>query len=438
MRRLVALLVAAGLGAAIFVAGALLPTGASQSPDSSRNDELARSESQKLQGTIGSLQSRVRANPRDPEALASLGLAYLQEARLTVNPSFYSKADLVLRRSIAIDGKANFQAFLGMGMLAAARHRFDAALHWGQLAQAANPYNADARGVVADALVELGRYGQAEKALQKMVDLRPGLASLSRISYFRELNGDLRGAISAMTAAFADAGGSGQDAAWASYQLGELEMIAGNLKRASFFYRRGRYLDPDYYLPRVGIAKVAAARGDLAGAARILKRVVATYPAPVYVMLLGDIYRAQGMHVRADSQYGLVRAEQELFSANGVIPDTEMMVFFADHHERLNRTLHEAQREYSKRPSVRVADALSWVLYAKGRFTEARRYSRRALRLGTADPTYHFHAGMIAKAAGDRAVALRYLHRALRFNRHFSVRYAPEAVRAVRLLEAKS
>jgi tetratricopeptide (TPR) repeat protein len=396
---------------------------------------LPTSISQKLEDTITSLQARIRGNARDPEALASLGLAYLQEARLTVNPSFYTKADEVLRRSVALDRKSNFQGLLGMGVLAAARHRFDLALHWGRLAQAANPYNADVRGVVADALVELGRYRQAARELQKMVDLRPGLSSLSRISYYRELHGDLRGAIAAMTAAFRDSAGSGQDAAWASYQLGDLEMLAGDLHRASFFYRRGVYLDPAYYLPKVGVAKVAAGAGHLQKAARVLKRVVIGYPAPIYVMLLGDIYRAEGLQAQAQRQYSLVRAEQQLFSANGVVPDTEMMIFFADHHERLDQTLKEARREYSKRPSVRVADALSWVLYAKGKARAAMRFSRDALRLGTIDPTYYFHAGMIAKAAGDRTLALRYLRRSLRFNRNFSVRYAPQAVKAVRQLE---
>jgi tetratricopeptide (TPR) repeat protein len=442
MKRLVGLLVAAGLAGAIFLAGALLPTRASQNPIPTLSLPApsplpsAASGLQKLQTTITSLQSRLQGNPGDAEALSSLGLAYLQEARLTVNPSYYTKADEVLRKSVAIDRKSNFQGSLGMGILAGARHRFGAALRWGRRAQAENPYNADVRGLEADALIELGRYRAARQELQEMVNLRPGLSSLSRISYYRELHGDLAGAIQAMAAAFRDAGGSGQDAAWASYQLGDLQLLAGHLVRAEFLYRRGIYLDPGYYLPKVGTAKVAAARGDLSTAARILKQVVTTYPAPIYVMLLGDIYRAEGLRSEARREYSLVQAEQRLFSANGVIPDTEMMIFFVDHHRRLHRTLREARREYAKRPSVRVADALGWVLYANGKFAQAQRYARRALRLGTIDPTYYFHAGMIAKAVGKRTLALRYLRRALRFNPHFSVRYAAEAVHALRALES--
>ena len=57
-----------------------------------------------------------------------------------------------------------------------------------------NPYSAAALGVQVDALVELGRYEEAERALQRMLDLKPSTASLTRASYHRELHGDISGA----------------------------------------------------------------------------------------------------------------------------------------------------------------------------------------------------------------------------------------------------
>jgi hypothetical protein len=56
-----------------------------------------------VQRTIASLQARLEGNHRDVEALASLGLAYLREARLTGDPSFFTKADEVLTKSVAVD-----------------------------------------------------------------------------------------------------------------------------------------------------------------------------------------------------------------------------------------------------------------------------------------------------------------------------------------------
>ena len=51
-----------------------------------------------LDDAIGSLQTRLRVEPADWRALASLGLAYVQQARVTADPSYYPKAQGVLKR----------------------------------------------------------------------------------------------------------------------------------------------------------------------------------------------------------------------------------------------------------------------------------------------------------------------------------------------------
>ena len=55
-------------------------------------------------------------------------------------------------------------------------------------------------GPLVDAYVELGRYGAAERALQAMVDRKPEFAGFTRVSYLRELHGDLPGALAALRA----------------------------------------------------------------------------------------------------------------------------------------------------------------------------------------------------------------------------------------------
>src|SRR5438132_7179441 len=48
------------------------------------------------QMTVDQLQARLRANPRDAQAYALLGLAYEQRARETGDPAYYTKAGGVL------------------------------------------------------------------------------------------------------------------------------------------------------------------------------------------------------------------------------------------------------------------------------------------------------------------------------------------------------
>jgi len=53
-------------------------------------------------------------------------------------------------------------------------------------------------GVITDAQIELGRYSESVETLQSMVDLHPDMSSYSRVSYLRELHGDISGAIDMM------------------------------------------------------------------------------------------------------------------------------------------------------------------------------------------------------------------------------------------------
>ncbi len=62
---------------------------------------------------------------------------------------------------------------------------------------------------------------------------------------------------------------------------------------------------------------------------------------------------------------------------------------------------------------MRSADALGWALTRAGRPEEGLGYAQRALRLGSRDATWLYHAGIAARDAGRPAAARRYLTRAL-------------------------
>ena len=86
--------------------------------------------------------------------------------------------------------------------------------------------------MIADAQIELGRYGAAERSIQRLVDAKPGLAAYSRASYYRELSGDTAGAIEAMRLA-ASAGGAPENVAYVQVLLGDLELQRGRVGRGA-------------------------------------------------------------------------------------------------------------------------------------------------------------------------------------------------------------
>lgn len=386
-----------------------------------------------LEDSIANLQRRLRAVPQDWNGFASLGLEYIAEARVSADPTFYPKAEGVLQQSLQIKGQDNFEALVGLGALALARHEFAVALTYGRRAVAINPYDADIYGVIGDAQVELGRYHDAFATFQTMVDTRPDLSSYARVSYARELQGDMPGAIFSMQAA-QEAAGTPSDSAWASFQLGELYWNSGQVDKAAEAYRRGTELAPEYVPPLAGLAKVAWAKGGLERAISLFTEVVQRYPSPEYVIALGDLYAVQGEQAQADRQYALVRAEHDLFAANGVNIDLELALFDADHGAAPD-ALVAARDEWARRQSIHVADALGWALYANGRYAQAARYARRALALGTRNASFMFHGGMIQFRLGNDAAARDLLREALATNPNFSILYAQTAKDTLAKLE---
>jgi tetratricopeptide (TPR) repeat protein len=375
---------------------------------------------------IVDLQARVRALPTDWRSFADLGLAYVQQARITADPSYYPKAEGLLLRSLAMSRDGNFGAMTGMAALAAARHDFSGALAWGERAKAVNPYSANVHAVIGDALVELGRYPEAFAEFQRTVDLRPDLTTYARVSYSWELQGNLPNALRAMRLALQSAG-SAADEAWASYQLGELEWNRGEVAAAERYYRQALEADPSYLPPHSGLGKVAQARGKTDAAIREYSSLAERYPLPEYVIALGDLYTVDGKPEMASRQYALVHAEERLLQANGVNVDLEIALFDADHGVDVSDGVARARAEWQRRRSIHVADALAWTLYASGSHDEALTYANEALQLGTRNPLFHFHRAMIERALGRDAAARRDLAAALDINPHFSILWSREA-----------
>src|SRR5205085_10677768 len=170
---------------------------------------------------------------------------------------------------------------------------------------------------------------------------------------------------------------------------------------------------------------VEAARGRYAHAIRLERRAVDTIPLPQFVTTLGDLEHVTGHERLARRQYALIGVIQRLLAANGVNTDLETALFDVDHGVRLYHTLALARLARRERPSIDGDDVLAWALARTGHCGEALHYSKRALRLGTLDSLKSFHRGMIERCLGHRTGATQWFTRALEFNPHFSLLWAP-------------
>lgn len=434
-----------GLGGAFGAA----PGAWQAEPVYAQGDPLVRS--------IEQAQERLRDVPGDWTTWAALGSAYVERARITGDPGYYSRAEGALRESLRLHpagtdgtptgtatgtataptgtatgadtGSGNHGALTGLGALANARHDFAQAERLARQAIAANPFSADAYGVLTDALTQLGRPAEATEAAQRMLDLRPGLPALSRAAYDLEQHGRVDEARTLWTQALATAIAPA-DLAFVHHQLGDLAWHGGDLAAARDAYRAGLAADAGYLPLRHGLARVDAASGRTAEALAGYAALTAAAPTPSLLVEHALLLRSLGRAGEADAQLALAQAALDLLAAGGGGDDlaaAELALARGDHATAVRL----ATAEWQRRKHTDVADTLAWALHRAGRSAEALPLARAAAALGARSALYAYHLGMIELALGDRAAARRDLARALDLNPHFSPVDAPAAARAL-------
>ncbi len=388
-----------------------------------------------LDDLIANLQARLQTTPKDHVAWATLGIAYVQQAKITVNPDYYPKAEGALQRSLDLGVADNYLVYAGLSALASARHDFARAKDFAEQGLTINSYNALLYGALSDAEVQLGNYDSAFSAVQKMVDLSPDAASLSRASYTWELRGDIPKATALMRRALDDAL-TASDRAFANVYLGELAFNAGDPTAALQYAIDALAASPDDPAALAGRAKAEAALGQYETALDHYAAVIERAPDPTYVIEYGELLQFLGRDDEAKVQYELFDTVQQLFSANGVEPDAGPTLFIANHGDP-TEALADAEAGIRTRPFIVMHDAYAWALHRNGRDDEALVEAAKAMQLGTPNALFHYHAGMIRYSLGDLAGARDDLTTALSINPFFNILDAPFAQKALAEINAQ-
>jgi tetratricopeptide (TPR) repeat protein len=382
---------------------------------------------------IASLQEGLRRVPGDAPGWATLGLAYVEQARVTGDPTYYGKADQVIARSLEEQPDDNAVAHASAAAVAAARHRFGTALRESRAALAIDPLQPNALAVRVDALTELGDYAGQMRALAAADSRQPGVPVASRYSYALELRGRLGAATRVLRTAAESA--SHADRGFLFTQVAELDRRDGRVGAAGVRLRQALRESPDYVPALVSRARLAVAQGRPDVAERRWRAVVARLPLPEYVTELGELLRHDGRRAAAERQFSVVRTTVRLLEANGVDTDLETALFEADHGSPA-MALEQARAEWGRRHSIHVADALAWALHVNGQDRRALRYAEKATRLGTQESRLWLHRGLVEAALGKDAAATVHLRRALDVDPGASpwqqarARHALEAIRA--------
>ncbi len=339
----------------------------------------------------------VKTKPGDLHFQVLLAGAYIQKTRETTDYSYLERAASILDSVVSADN-TNYEARRLLIETQLERHLFAKAAESSRRLikmDGADPWN---WGTLGDALTEMGEYNEAAEAYQKMVALRPDLASYNRAAHFHFLFNDVPGAVEIMKKAIESGSSSPENIAWCMVDLGNIYFKTGRYEEAAAQFTTALRTFRGYHPAYAGLAKTQAESGDLKAAIDNYKRAQQITPLPDYAAALYDLYKKTGQPALAQQQMDLLDAIDRVSRATGETANRNLVFAFADHDVKLDRALQLARGELDFRRDIYSYDALAWALYKNHQYAEAREYMDKALALKTPEPLFRQHADAIAQA----------------------------------------
>ena len=344
-----------------------------------------------IQNNYASARKKLNNNPDNINAYITLSGLFMTEARISGEHGHYFPGALhlinhALELNPSRDERFVLKSYQASVLLS--QHQFRDALHSAKEGIRLNPRNAQVYGALVDAHVELGEYQDAVVAADKMVSMRPDLRSYSRVSYVRQIYGDLEGAINAMKLAI-QAGIPGQeDRSWAMLTLGELYEDMGRLDEARYIYSSILEERENYPFAIGAIAWLDVHEGNLSAAEKGFKKAASIIPEVDFYVGLAEIKKQQlGKSFALNSEFkSMLTTIQEMYN-DDVIHGHDMDMSFVDLHLSLTENLDEALmyglKEYNKRPdNIDVNKMLAIIYYKRKDFNLAKKHMKMSC-LGT-------------------------------------------------------
>ncbi len=351
-----------------------------------------------VQNIYGNSKKALLQNPNDWDARLKLAELFIQEARVTgEHPHYYPAALFILEPAIEqLSAVANpnakekdflFRALSYKASVQLSLHDFSNALLTAQKAVAINPYNAQIYGALVDAHVELGQYQQAVEMADKMVGIRPDLRSYSRVSYLREIHGDVRGAIEALDMAI-KAGLPGQEStAWARLTLGNLYKTYGDWDKAAIQYQMILQERTDYPFALAAMGAIAMHKKDYPTAMAQFQKAASIIPEVSFYEQMAQLYKETKNQAALDTLLPKIMAMMQEDMDKGHDMSLELAAFYTDLMPNPAKALEYAQAEYARRPdNIDVNRRLAMIYSAMGDKTKAKEHYTKACATGSKHP----------------------------------------------------
>ncbi len=360
-----------------------------------------------------------KADPLDGWIL--LGRAWARKARRTKDPGYWLNVEACAGLVFERDPKHHLAREL-QAMVFLEQHAFADAKDAASRLLLEDADDLGALGIKSDAALELGQFDEALTAAQKMMDLKPDLASYARAAHLRWLQGDAEAAKKIYRASFdARDPRDPEPYAWVLTEAAMIFWHQGDIEGADKGFDKALEAFPDEPSALLGKARVALAQGNGKQAADFAEKAYGRGRYCEAAWLLGDA------RTRAGNESGANEAYKELVDCGRQTDKRTLAKFYAAKNRDIEEAAKLIEAEAKVRQDIYTRDAAAWVAYRRKDFDNARKEIDAALAHGTKEPLLLYHAGAIRLAMGDKKNGEKLVREALAMNPHFDFAGGEEA-----------
>ena len=318
-----------------------------------------------------------------------------------------------VEKALELDPK-NYEALKAEAWILLGQHEFQKAL---EKTRALNKRSGDDPMVYAmrtDAAIETGNYQEAEEAAQWSLDMDAGgVPGLTRAAYLREHYGDFDGAIELMKKSFNRIRSSDkEERAWVLTHIGHLYLLKGEADAAENAHLEALNIFPNYHYALLNLAHTKSAQGKKEEALELHHKHYATAGHPENLYELAKAMREAGKDDEADKAFSDFEKAALEESVNVDNANRELTAYSIDEAKNPVEALRVAKLEMENSQDWRTLYAHARALHANDRFEEARSAMTQALAVGVMIPEMQYHAGIIARDAGDTDAAKSFFEKA--------------------------
>jgi tetratricopeptide (TPR) repeat protein len=315
-----------------------------------------------------------------------LARALIQLARDSGDASHYAEAQRALAEAaLLVPGNLETESIAVAILLG--KREFGAALERARALNRKVPDDLAVYGHIVDAASALGKYDEAERAAQWMLDLRSNaVLALTRAAYLREVFGDVDGAIDLMQRVYTRiAPDDIEERAWHLARMARMLAGAGRTAAAEAAALAALSLAPNYYPAVEQLARVRLMQGRPAEAVALETQRLQSVRRPETAYALARALAAAGREKDARAAFAVFERDalarvHEVDNAN-----RELVFYYVDYARKPRQALAIATREIERTRDVRTVEAYAWALQANGKAGEARRQIESLMADGVCD-----------------------------------------------------